>query len=144
YRELHLGPSPDPTEFAIQFRGEGLSGDHLPPAPRVVRGKPQPMYVIIVEADALNFSIASATNEMRALPGSAGVRRGARCLRHSSAGQREARHMRWLGREAYARTVTTRRRGSDGRSEAQRPSAASATTRRAKSVEASAETLRSK
>jgi lipoprotein-anchoring transpeptidase ErfK/SrfK len=42
----------------------------------VVRGKPPPMYVIIVESDALNLSIASATNEMRALPGSAGVRLG--------------------------------------------------------------------
>jgi hypothetical protein len=29
-----------------------------------------------VESDALNLSIASATNEMRALPGSAGVRLG--------------------------------------------------------------------
>jgi len=41
-----------------------------------VRGKPPPVYVIIVESGALNLLIASATNEMRALPGSAGVRLG--------------------------------------------------------------------
>jgi hypothetical protein len=52
--------------YAIQFPRKGLGDNHPPPAPGVVRGKPPPMYAITVESDALNLSIAGATNEMRA------------------------------------------------------------------------------
>ena len=54
--------------YAIQFPRKGLSDNHPPPAPGVVRGKPPPMS-ITVESDALNLSIAGATNEMRAFAG---------------------------------------------------------------------------
>lgn len=33
--------------YGVQFPAEGLSGDHLPPAPNAARGKPPPIYVII-------------------------------------------------------------------------------------------------
>jgi hypothetical protein len=55
--------------YAIQSPCKGLRDDHPPPAPGVVRGNPPPMYAITVESDALNLSIAGATNEMRAFAG---------------------------------------------------------------------------
>jgi hypothetical protein len=42
--------------YAVQFPCEGLSGDHLQPAPGAARRKPPPMYVVIVIRPASAFA----------------------------------------------------------------------------------------
>src|SRR5262249_38286587 len=55
--------------YATQFPGKGLGGDHLPPAPAVVRANRHTCTSSSWDPDALNLSIAGATNDMRVFAG---------------------------------------------------------------------------